>query len=242
MFPAGVKALQDKVGDGDVVVFGAFNADAPPNLPSAFAGVVGSKIMAEATFRNEAAAGDMETQVKQALEQLGSGAPKVDITHNGMSLSASTSADVLAAGSPLDKFVGESLVRAQELANRTYSGANLRGIVNSCILWAADHGDMLPEHPAQVIAEGVSPKLFVDKRTATTVADFSAAELEAGKKDWHTLAAKLDAHNDYLYFGAGLKNSSDAAIIIACEKPEGMTDGINVAYADVHVDYVPTAA
>ncbi len=52
-----------------------------------------------------------------------------------------------------------------------------------------------------LVADMVVAKLFVNKRTTTVAAEFSAEELAAGKADWHPLATKLDGHNDYWYFG-----------------------------------------
>ncbi|MCL2647395.1 MAG: DUF3352 domain-containing protein [Phycisphaerales bacterium] len=132
-----------------------------------------------------------------------------------------------------------SLAKAKELANRSSSAANLRGIGNSCVIWAAQNNDQMPDHLGRLVLDGLSPKILVSKRTNTEPLVMTPELEKLGKTDFEAFAKKVDEHCDYLYFGKGTKSSADATVLLACEKPGlRLSDGINLGFADVHVDFV----
>jgi prepilin-type processing-associated H-X9-DG protein len=47
----------------------------------------------------------------------------------------------------------------------------------------------------------------------------------------------VNESSDYVYVGKGLTYRATADTVIAYEKPEGLTDGVNFLYADGHVDF-----
>src|ERR1019366_10037124 len=62
-----------------------------------------------------------------------------------------------------------ALIRARELANRTAEAANESGICKAAIVWSSDNNDKMPEHLAQLVADGsLSPKSLVTKRPGGT--------------------------------------------------------------------------
>ena len=50
--------------------------------------------------------------------------------------------------------------------------------------------------------------------------------------------AWINANSDYAWLGKGLNDSVAADTLLAYEKPAGLEDGINILYADGHVDFV----
>ena len=102
-----------------------------------------------------------------------------------------------------------------ELENRvgTRTACNMRAIVNSCQLWAHESRHF-PEHPVQLLIDGgLTPDRFINPRKSSVPAVFTRAELRPETTDWHPLAPKLDAHNDYYYFGKGLGEIIDEEVI-----------------------------
>jgi prepilin-type processing-associated H-X9-DG protein len=132
-----------------------------------------------------------------------------------------------------------SLSKARELANRSYDAANERGIIQSAIIWSMDNGDQLPDHVGRLLLNNqISPKMLVSKRRGTAPLELTPAMLEKAKSDFDAFAKEVDAHCDYVYLGKGGKNTSDASQVLIYEKPgPHATDGINIGFADGHVDF-----
>ena len=117
--------------------------------------------------------------------------------------------------------------------------SRLRGIANACWIWAEKNDGQMPDHVGRLLLAGLSPKLLVTRRTSVTQLLVMTRELEKlAATDFDAFAKIVDEHCDIIYLGKGTKNSSDATVLVAFEKPNHMPYGINMAFGDVHVDYV----
>jgi hypothetical protein len=112
------------------------------------------------------------------------------------------------------------------------SDAKLTRVCQAAIVWSIDNEAKLPEHVAQLIVDGVDAGSLVCKRVGGKAAEFTAEEIEAGKKDWKPIAAKLKGHCDFVFAFKGIKlreDRNDNKVIIGWEKIAGQKDGIIVA-------------
>ena len=133
-----------------------------------------------------------------------------------------------------------SLGKARELSNRSVDAANLRGLAQSSMVFAADNNDKLPDDFARLIAEGlVAPKQLVNKSSNSTPLDFNAELQQMAKNDFAKFATQVAQHCDYVYLGKGANATTDAGIVLAYDKPGPyLTDGMNLAFGDGHVEFV----
>ena len=74
--------------------------------------------------------------------------------------------------------------------------------------------------------------MFVNPRT-NTVPPNAANPDEAVK--W------VNEHSDYVWIGRGKNFTEGAETVLAYEKLEDNTEGVNVLFADGHVDFLPKA-
>ena len=122
-----------------------------------------------------------------------------------------------------------SLNRAREQANRIKSASNLRQIGQACLIYANDHKGKFPDDLAGTM-EDLTPEVYVNPRTSTSVP--RGLEGDALKK-W------VNESSDYAYLGKGLTFQAGAEVVVAHEKPERLRDGINILFADSHVEFMP---
>jgi predicted Zn finger-like uncharacterized protein len=128
-----------------------------------------------------------------------------------------------------------SLGRAREQANRVKSANNLRQIGLAAMLYA--NGDpkegRFPDDEKTIIkTQDITIDVFVSPRTHT-VKPTTTDPGELG--DW------ANDNSDYAWVGAGHKNVEGADTVLAYEKPDGLQDGIEVLYADGHVEFITMA-
>lgn len=134
-----------------------------------------------------------------------------------------------------------SIGRSREMAHRSVDAANLTGIAKASIVYANDHNDKLPEHPAELVALGmISPKILIRPGSGTTPAQFTAEQSAGMAQDWHLIEQTIDAHCDYIYFGKGMPNSMDSTACLIMTKPSLpiSREGVNVAFGDCHPEWV----
>lgn len=126
-----------------------------------------------------------------------------------------------------------SLNRARETANRVKSASNLRMIGTGMMLYANENTGKFPPTLGDVLkTQDVTIDVFVSPRTSTSI----PPEIRNGDKD--AKAAWVSEHGDYEYVGADLNNSAHPDVILAYERLDrGLTDGINVLFADGHVEF-----
>lgn len=148
----------------------------------------------------------------------------------GMSVSEMTGVTSLAAG-----IILPAIGRARELAQRTASAAQLRGIGQSCILYAHEHNGQLPSDVGELVAEGYADaELFVDPRSNKTV---------PRGLDRDELADWVRNNSDYVYLANGREATISAKEVLAYERPSApwTREGINMAFMDGHAKWVERA-
>lgn len=121
------------------------------------------------------------------------------------------------------KSLAASVVQSREMAKRAVSSANLRGIVQGCLIYAANHKNAWPASFAELLQEGdVLPAVFRAPYDESTV---------------EITPANVDQVSSYLYRnGTGLPPTE----VVACEKAL-QNGGANFAFADGHVEWITGA-
>lgn len=111
-----------------------------------------------------------------------------------------------------------SLARARELAKRTVSSSNLRGLGMGCHIYANDHDSAFPTDLGQLVQQGVA-----------------TAKMLHSPRD-----RGPDSETSYVYI-SGQKQSSDVRNVLAYEKVLG-DEGTNVLFVDGHVEWMDVAS
>jgi prepilin-type processing-associated H-X9-DG protein len=154
-------------------------------------------------------------------------------------------ADVLSSD-PSSMSVGQSammvsillpaLNRAREQANRVKSASNLKQMGLAAILYSNEQKDAsLPATLGEMVSkEDLTADVFVNPRRGSAGPPPGLAGPQ--------MAAWVEEHSDYVWLGKGKKNTATADTVIAYEKFDGLTDGINILYGDGHVEFQMMAA
>jgi prepilin-type processing-associated H-X9-DG protein len=112
-----------------------------------------------------------------------------------------------------------SLMRARELAKRTVSAANEKGIVLACIVYASEHQNQWPPDLDVLVKNGsLSPKSLVNPR-------------------FH----QYEIGYVYLRPGVSMRDIHPMQVVLY-EKHEGWPEGINLGFADGHVEFMTDQA
>jgi prepilin-type processing-associated H-X9-DG protein len=128
-----------------------------------------------------------------------------------------------------------SLNRAREQANRVKSASNLRQMGQGIQMFANENKGKFPKDIGQIPAtQDLQADVFVNPRKGSAMPPAEAMAGEAAAK-W------VRQNSDYVYVGAGRDYRMTADEVLAYEKPEGLSDGINVLFGDGHVEFLPTA-
>lgn len=117
-------------------------------------------------------------------------------------------------------------------SNRVPCASNLRQIGQAIMLYARDHDRAYPP-TLDLLVTDLHPSCFVCPYSNDRAATGPTTK---------AIAAKITGQGycSYLYFGAGLTMSSPSDIIVACDHPDNHKDaGINVLFADGHVEWFP---
>ncbi|MBN1512222.1 MAG: hypothetical protein JXB13_09430 [Phycisphaerae bacterium] len=108
-----------------------------------------------------------------------------------------------------------SLSRARELSKRTVSGANVRGVVTCCKIYANENDDKFPPNMQVLIDTGeMTPRQLVNPRVRNA-----------------------DAKDHYIYI-PGHTEASPPDLVVIYENPAYVDEGINIGYVDGHVEFV----
>ena len=147
-----------------------------------------------------------------------------------------------------------SLQISQHISNINYTNAHLREIVRACQAYADAHKNAFPAHLAVLLAERtVKPDQLLDRNAPIKLQPFPESRLAPGV-DWRSLATDVEAHCDFTYVGADLKNPQDSDIIVLYTKPgrihnhfDPTNDAVDghgrlVAYSDSHAEFVLDAS
>jgi prepilin-type processing-associated H-X9-DG protein len=123
-----------------------------------------------------------------------------------------------------------ALSRAREQANRVKSASNLRQIGLGAMLYANDHNGKFPADLGVMIKdEDLTPQVFSNPRSANS----AVAPADKGQwPDW------VKEHSDYVWLGEGKKTTDVGAdAVLAHEKLEDNTEGVNILFGDGHVEW-----
>jgi hypothetical protein len=123
-----------------------------------------------------------------------------------------------------------ALNRAREQANRIKSASNLKQIGLAAAMYSNAHkGNPLPPDLATMLMEeDLTPQVFINPRASDDVPP------PADRQQW---AAWVKEHSDYVWLGKGKTAAVAPDTIIAYEKPDGLSDGLNFLYGDFHVEF-----
>ena len=123
-----------------------------------------------------------------------------------------------------------ALNRAREQANRVKSASNLRQIGQAAMMYANENkGNFPPDLKTIYKQVDLTPSVFINPRSDT-------APPPPGTPD--EMAAWVQEHGDYVWIGKGKNASSPADTVLAYEKLEDNPEGVNVLFADGHVEFL----
>lgn len=126
-----------------------------------------------------------------------------------------------------------ALNKAREQAARVSSANNLRQIGLGALMYADKQNGSLPPDLGTIFSEeDISPSVFVNPRNKSALPGNFGSMSKDQQKQW------IDQSSDYMWFGAGKKNTAGPEQVIASEKPEGASDGLNMLFCDGHVEFV----
>jgi len=141
-----------------------------------------------------------------------------------------------------------NMCRSREGANRVKCASNMKQIGLAAIMWAQDHGGKFPDDLDTLARQSdLFPAVFNCPTSADTPAGNSTKDLFV--EDLHK-----PGHLSYVYVGKGLTTESPPDTVVLYEnlqnhnggdmsvtsefKPRPITDGMNVLFADGHVEWV----
>ena len=126
-----------------------------------------------------------------------------------------------------------SLNRAREQANRVKSASNLRQMGMAVQMHANENKGRFPDDVGDLLKQDLDASVFGNPRRegATPPAGASPEEL----------ARWVREEGEYVYTGKGKNWRMTSTEVLAYEKPDGLTDGINILFGDGHVEFVPMA-
>lgn len=128
-----------------------------------------------------------------------------------------------------------SLNRARETANRVKSASNLKQIGVGILLYSNENKNQYPPSLAELVKTQDLPFPIFDNPRGGN--DLSQPPQDVFN-DADRLAQFVVENSDYIYVGAGLTNSANAETIVAYENPDFVDDGINILFADGHVEFL----
>jgi prepilin-type processing-associated H-X9-DG protein len=127
-----------------------------------------------------------------------------------------------------------ALNRAREQANRVASANHLRMIGSAVQMHANDHKGRLPDDMGELLKYDVPPTAFGNPRNKGVTPPIGASPEQ--------LARWVGTSSEYVYRGKGRNYTIGSNEVLAYEKPEGLTDGINILFGDGHVEFVAMPA
>ena len=116
---------------------------------------------------------------------------------------------------------------------------NLNSIAVGCWRYANDHRQAMPEHLAELIAEGqIMPKQLIRPGSGTKPLRLTDALRAQARLDWHSIEDLVNQHCDYVYFGAGTWPEPDDSCILAMDNPllDINSNGVQCVFGDGSVD------
>lgn len=122
-----------------------------------------------------------------------------------------------------------SLNRAREQANRIKSATNLRQIGLGLQMYANEHKGRYPDDLAAAQEFIGTAETYANPRSPS-------APVPPGLEG-EALKAWINESSDYAYLGKGKSVRERGDVVLAHEKPDGLTDGLNILFNDGHVEF-----
>jgi prepilin-type processing-associated H-X9-DG protein len=122
--------------------------------------------------------------------------------------------------------------RTREPPYRLRCASNMKMIGLGAILYANSHGGQFPDDLDTIMeTQDLTPRMLMCPMTAGNVPTApTTREVVAEMRKLNLIA--------YVYVGKGLKVDASADTVIAYERPGDHGDGMNVLFADGHVEYL----
>ena len=118
-----------------------------------------------------------------------------------------------------------------EFRNKILCRHNVRQIGQAALLYANDHGGKFPDDIAALLGPDITASVFVCP--STNDEDATGATTQDVAAD-----VSKPHHCSYIYLGKGLTQPVDSGRVIALEPLENHRRGINVVFADAHVEWL----
>ena len=145
--------------------------------------------------------------------------------------------------------------RARTAAGNAVDASNLKQITTFAMLYSADHNGKLPDSLARIVSDdsiltnapGVNSgrpvsNMLARNGSGTQPLNVTPELQQMAKSDFNKFSDQVTQHSDYIYIGDGfsMADANASQVIIAYSKPgPGLNGGINAAYLDGHVQWVP---
>jgi prepilin-type processing-associated H-X9-DG protein len=149
-----------------------------------------------------------------------------------LSAGGNMSAQTLSAAPVLVSILVPSLNRARETANRVKCASNMRQIGLGILLYQNDNGGKYPPDLGTLLnAEDLTLPVFLCPSSGTQLPPGWGQWTADQKANW------INANADYIYVGAGMKSGGGPSQVVMYERDEDHHDGINILFADGHVEF-----
>jgi type II secretory pathway pseudopilin PulG len=121
-----------------------------------------------------------------------------------------------------------SLQRAREQATRVQSMANLRQIGFAAMMYANEHKGRLPDDLAGTREFIENPHVYANPRSGVPLPpDVQGDDLNT----W------INESSGYVYVASGKSIRDRADVVVAHERPDGLSDGLGIVFLDGHVEF-----
>jgi len=131
-----------------------------------------------------------------------------------------------------------ALHRAREIANRAVSGANIRGLLQSMLIYAQTSDGQFPKDLGVLVEVGMaSPESLMNPRLGHEAPDDLAT--------WEEIVQWAEENSDYVYIRPEEGNRvAGHKIVLYAKIQRGIEEGINIGFGDGHVEFMtwPEAA
>jgi len=152
------------------------------------------------------------------------------VEHSGDEVSATVTLEV----DPIITMLGASVGRAQDVAGRQATAANLTSLHKAMYTWSLSNQDRFPPDLGTLYQQDmISPKKVLRGDSSTVPPDTSAMTKDE-------VAAWINANTDFVYLADRASATTAADEVIAYERiGDERREGINVLYGDGHVEFHP---
>jgi hypothetical protein len=148
--------------------------------------------------------------------------------------------NLVAAGALGFGFYLPQAAQGRRTSTAQVDASNIRAIAQSTMVYASDHNDQMPDDLARLVADNmIAPRQLVSARSGNQPLQMTPELEKMAKENYAAFIERVAEHCDYVYLGKGAKAEASSTVIVLYERPSPKTaDGISVAYADAHSDFI----